>query len=63
MKVIVYICRDGFSKCGLFCTLSICCDQLHCEQEVDIFNAARIVKKNRPQLIPTMVGVVEDKDF
>jgi len=48
--------RDGYSKCGLYCTLNICCDQLHCEQEVDIFNAARIVKKNRPQLIPTMVN-------
>ena len=47
--------RDGYSKCGLYCALSICCEQLQSEREVDIFNAVRIVKQNRPQLIPTVV--------
>ena len=47
--------RDGVSKCGLYCSLAFCCDQLHSEQEVDIFHAARIVKKNRPQLVNTLV--------
>ncbi|XP_060594433.1 receptor-type tyrosine-protein phosphatase kappa-like isoform X2 [Ruditapes philippinarum] len=50
--------KDGYSKCGLYCTLNICCDQIHCEKEVDIFNAVRVVKKNRPQLIPTQAEYI-----
>ena len=49
--------RDGYSKSGIYCALSICCEQLHSEKEVDIFNAVRIVKQNRPQLIPTVVSL------
>ncbi|KAL4236575.1 hypothetical protein ACF0H5_004960 [Mactra antiquata] len=55
---ICIMAKDGYSKCGLYCTLTICCDQLHCESEVDIFNAVRVVKKNRPQLIPTLAEYI-----
>ena len=50
--------RDGFSKAGVYCTLSICCEQLESEREVDVFNAVRLVKQNRPQLVPTLVSML-----
>ena len=51
-----YFSRDGFSRSGVYCTLSICCEQLESEREVDVFNAVRLVKQNRPQLVPTLVS-------
>ena len=53
---IFVIFRDGISRCGVFCASSICCDQLKAEGEVDIFNAVRIIKKNRPELVPNVVS-------
>ncbi|XP_045159751.1 receptor-type tyrosine-protein phosphatase mu-like isoform X3 [Mercenaria mercenaria] len=50
--------KDGYSKCGLYCTLNICCDQIHCEKEVDILNAVRVVKKNRTQLVSTLAEYI-----
>ncbi|CAI9743236.1 receptor-type tyrosine-protein phosphatase epsilon-like isoform X1 [Octopus vulgaris] len=51
---IVVISKDGYSRCGMFSAISICCDRLKEDREVDIMNAVRIVKKNRPQLVPTL---------
>ena len=48
--------RDGYSKSGVYCALNICCEQLESEREVDVFNAVRLVKQNRPHLVPTVVS-------
>ncbi|XP_052775991.1 receptor-type tyrosine-protein phosphatase mu-like isoform X2 [Mya arenaria] len=58
LSTVCVMSKDGYSKCGLYGTLAFCCDQLHCEGEVDIFNAARIVKKNRSQLINTLAEYI-----
>lgn len=41
---------------GVYCACNYCCDQLKAEGEVDIFNAVRIIKKNRPALVPNVVS-------
>lgn len=51
---VVVISKDGYSGCGMYCAISICCDRLKDDREVDIMNAVRVVKKNRPQLVPTL---------
>ncbi|KAK3577546.1 hypothetical protein CHS0354_026514 [Potamilus streckersoni] len=55
LSPVCIVSRDGYSKCGIYCVLKNCCDQLVSEQEVDVFNTVRIVKHNRPQLIPNVV--------
>ncbi|XP_013073463.2 receptor-type tyrosine-protein phosphatase kappa-like isoform X3 [Biomphalaria glabrata] len=46
--------KDGCSRVGLYCAINICCDQVKVEKEVDVFNAVRLVRKNRPQLVPDL---------
>ena len=53
---VIFFYRDGYSRCGMYCAISICCDRLKDDREVDIMNAVRVVKKNRPQLVPTLVS-------
>ncbi|XP_052280407.1 receptor-type tyrosine-protein phosphatase mu-like isoform X2 [Dreissena polymorpha] len=53
-KPVCIMSKDGFTRCGVYCTLAYCWDQLEMEAEVDVFNAARIIKRNRPQMLSTM---------
>ncbi|KAK3090093.1 hypothetical protein FSP39_009137 [Pinctada imbricata] len=46
--------KDGYSRVGVYCAANICCDQLKAEGEVDVFNAVRLIKKNRPDLVPNV---------
>ncbi|CAG5134439.1 unnamed protein product [Candidula unifasciata] len=46
--------KDGCNRVGLYCAIGICCDQVKEEREVDVFNAVRLVRKNRPQLVPNI---------
>lgn len=48
-------CRNGVSRAGVFCALSICVEQHKVEAEVDVFNAVKRVKRNRPQLVENIV--------
>jgi hypothetical protein len=48
--------RDGYTRVGVYCASNYCCDQLKAEGEVDVFNAVRIIKKNRPALVPNVVS-------
>ncbi|XP_033738828.1 receptor-type tyrosine-protein phosphatase mu-like [Pecten maximus] len=50
--------KDGYTRCGVYCVTNICLDQLKAEGEVDVFGAVRIVKKNRPDLVPNVVEYV-----
>lgn len=52
----VNFCRNGVSRAGVLCASSICLNKLHNEGEVDVFNAARTVLQNRPQLIENLVS-------
>ncbi|XP_059175625.1 receptor-type tyrosine-protein phosphatase mu-like isoform X2 [Physella acuta] len=51
---ICVISKDGCSRVGLFCAISVCCDQVRSEREVDVLNAVRMIRKNRPQLVPNI---------
>ncbi|BFY99152.1 hypothetical protein BsWGS_02192 [Bradybaena similaris] len=46
--------KDGSSRAGLYCAIGLCCDQVNEEREVDVFNAVRLVRKHRPQLVPNI---------
>nr|CDS30382.1 receptor type tyrosine protein phosphatase [Hymenolepis microstoma] len=43
--------RDGVSRAGVFCAISICMERILAQSEVDVFRAVEIVKQNRPQLV------------
>jgi protein tyrosine phosphatase len=47
-------CLDGASQSGLFCAVSYMLERLKLEQEVDIFQSAKHVRINRPQLVPNL---------
>jgi len=47
-------CMDGATQSGLFCAATHMLERLKLEQEVDIFQSAKHVKLNRPQLIPSL---------
>ena len=53
----IYLCRDGANRCGIFCSVHICRDQLKIDGEVDVFNTVRLVRHNRPQLVTTIVRI------
>ncbi|GFO03966.1 receptor-type tyrosine-protein phosphatase kappa [Plakobranchus ocellatus] len=48
------VSKDGSSRVGAYCAIAVCCDQVRVEREVDVFNAVRLVRKNRPQLVPNI---------
>lgn len=50
------VCRNGVSRAGVYCATSICTDQIRKSAEVDVFNAVRTVKQNRPQLVENVVS-------
>jgi len=49
------VCRDGVSRCGLYCVVSVMWDKLGSERHVDIFQTVLAVKRNRPQLVSDKV--------
>ena len=50
--------RNGVSRCGIYCTISITWEKLKTEGEVDIFRAVRTVKTNRTQLVENVVSIL-----
>nr|XP_060617079.1 receptor-type tyrosine-protein phosphatase epsilon-like [Anolis sagrei ordinatus] len=48
---ILVTCRDGVSRCGLFCALSFVCEQIRAEGLLDVSRAARMVKRRQPRFI------------
>uniref|UniRef100_A0A1I8JR45 Tyrosine-protein phosphatase domain-containing protein n=1 Tax=Macrostomum lignano TaxID=282301 RepID=A0A1I8JR45_9PLAT len=43
------------SRCGVFCVLHMSMDKMRYEGEIDIFRAVEKVRRNRPQLIDSLV--------
>ncbi|XP_013394760.1 receptor-type tyrosine-protein phosphatase epsilon isoform X4 [Lingula anatina] len=50
--------KNGVSRCGVFCAISMACEKLKAEGEVDIFKAVKTVKMNRPQLVENLVEYI-----
>lgn len=50
------IFRDGITRCGIYLTASIAWEKLKAEGEIDIFNTVKVVKTNRPPLVPNLVS-------
>ncbi|ESP05235.1 hypothetical protein LOTGIDRAFT_152052 [Lottia gigantea] len=46
--------KDGCNRCGIYTAVNICCNQVKIDGECDIFNAVRIIKRNRPHLVSTI---------
>lgn len=59
MMVFYVLCRNGVSRAGVYCALSICVEQHRASGEIDIFNAVRTVKRNRPQLVENVVRCIK----
>ncbi|XP_067118413.1 receptor-type tyrosine-protein phosphatase T-like [Centruroides vittatus] len=47
-------CLDGVRACGIYCTCVFVLDKIKTEQEVDVFQAVRCIRGNRPQLIENL---------
>lgn len=56
MSMLIFT-RNGVSRAGVFCAVSMCVDKLRAEGEVDVFNAVRTVMRNRPQLVENLVSI------
>ncbi|KAL8582184.1 hypothetical protein ACOMHN_004103 [Nucella lapillus] len=54
LNPICVLSKDGASRCGIYCAVHMCCDQVKNEGELDVFNAVRLVRHNRPQLVTTV---------
>ncbi|XP_055956431.1 receptor-type tyrosine-protein phosphatase kappa [Patella vulgata] len=46
--------KDGSSRCGIYAAVNICVNQVEIDGECDIFNAVRLIKRNRPHLVSTI---------
>ncbi|KAL5022618.1 hypothetical protein ScPMuIL_001773 [Solemya velum] len=55
LRPVCLMSKDGSSRCGVYCVINICCEQLKSEGEVDVFSAVRTVKKNRKELVPNIM--------
>jgi len=56
--VLCFVFRDGVSRCGVYCVLSMTWDKLSSEHQVDVFQAVHSIKRNRPQLVRDKVACV-----
>ncbi|XP_046355427.2 receptor-type tyrosine-protein phosphatase kappa-like [Haliotis rufescens] len=54
LNPICVMSKDGSCRIGIYCGINICSEQLKTDGEVDIFNAVRLIKRNRPQLVPNI---------
>ncbi|XP_021348742.1 receptor-type tyrosine-protein phosphatase alpha-like isoform X2 [Mizuhopecten yessoensis] len=50
-KPVIVMCRDGCTQSGLFCCISNIRDQMKMDDDVDIFQTARQLKKRRPEAL------------
>jgi len=50
--------RDGVSRCGIYCVVSMTWDKLVYERQADVFQTVLSVKRNRPQLVCDKVSTV-----
>jgi len=46
--------RDGATRSGLFCAMYMMLEKINAEQEVDVFNAVRKIRIDRPQFVPSV---------
>lgn len=52
----LYFRRDGRSRAGVYCAANACIEQVIQHGEVDIFQAVKTVRRNRPQLVENIVS-------
>lgn len=50
---------DGRSRAGVYCAANACIEQVIQHGEVDIFQAVKTVRRQRPQLVENMVSVFD----
>lgn len=55
------IFSDGRSRAGVYCAANACIEQVIQHGEVDIFQAVKTVRRQRPQLVENMVCYKEQK--
>ena len=47
--------RDGAERCGVFCAIYNCLQQMQTEDTIDVFTAVRHMRIRRPELCQTQV--------
>ena len=50
-------CSDGQSRAGVYCGANACIEQVIQHGEVDVFQAAKTVRRHRPQLVENIVRI------
>ncbi|XP_062984879.1 receptor-type tyrosine-protein phosphatase kappa-like [Elgaria multicarinata webbii] len=50
-RPVLVTCRDGVSRCGLFCATSFLCEQIRAEGLLDVSQAVRMLKRRQPRFI------------
>ena len=48
---ILIVSNDGYSRCGVYCTAAAVLEQVYRSREVDVFQAVKAVRRNRPQMV------------
>ncbi|XP_067399680.1 receptor-type tyrosine-protein phosphatase epsilon-like [Emydura macquarii macquarii] len=48
---VLVTCWDGASRCGIFCAAGFLCEQIRSEGLLDVSQAVRMLKRQRPQLV------------
>ncbi|XP_041368280.1 receptor-type tyrosine-protein phosphatase kappa-like [Gigantopelta aegis] len=48
---VVVHCKDGATHSGLFCALSVVCEKMAVDGEVDLYHTVKHVKRRRPQVV------------
>ncbi|XP_070563656.1 receptor-type tyrosine-protein phosphatase kappa-like [Ptychodera flava] len=54
MGPITVHCHNGIDQSGVFCATLYACEQIKVDQVVDIFNAVRSLRNNRPRMVETL---------
>nr|XP_006816151.1 PREDICTED: receptor-type tyrosine-protein phosphatase mu-like [Saccoglossus kowalevskii] len=47
-------CSNGIGRSGIFCTLVAVCERINVEQTVDVFQAVKTLRLNRPGMVETL---------
>lgn len=50
-----FFCRNGASRSGLYCAISLLLERKEQDQEIDVFQTVKTIRNNRPQFIEDKV--------
>ena len=55
---LLYFCRDGCTRCGIFLATGLVIEQKEMDEEVDIFQVVRRIQTRRPEFLSSVVSLI-----